>query len=173
MPVTKAVIGDVAELNILINSAYRGETSKKGWTTEANLLDGLRIDEETLIEYFNDPKITLLKNTDSDGQINGSVYLENRFPKLYVGMFSVSPLLQGQGLGRDLLLAAEDFARQLNCTTLIMTVISQRLELISWYERRGYHATGEILPFHHDAKFGTPKQHIEMIVLEKAVAYIE
>ena len=64
-------------------------------------------------------------------------------PKLYVGMFSVSPLLQAKGIGRLLLTAAEDYAKQLNCTVLTMTVISTRHELIGWYQRRGYKATGE------------------------------
>jgi ribosomal protein S18 acetylase RimI-like enzyme len=169
MLITKATLTDVPELYILINSAYRGETSKKGWTTEANLLDGLRIDEETLTGYFEEPNIIILKNTDEAGQITGSVYLEVRKIKLYVGMFSVSPLLQNNGIGRDLLLAAEAYAKQLNCHTLTMTVISTRHELINWYERRGFKATGEILPFHHDKKFGEPKQPIELIVLEKGV----
>lgn len=169
MPITKATLTDVPELNILVNSAYRGETSKQGWTTEANLLDGLRIDEETLAGYFNDAAITILKNTDDNGLINGCVYLEVRHPKLYVGMFSVSPLLQGKGIGRDLLLAAEAYAKQVNCNTLTMTVISIRHELISWYERRGYRATGEIQPFHVEKKFGIARQQIELVVLEKSI----
>ena len=169
MPVTKAILTDVPELNNLVNTAYRGETSKKGWTTESHLLEGLRIDEETLRGYFDDPNIIILKNTDEGGEINGCVYLETRLPKLYVGMFSVSPLLQGKGIGRELLLAAETYARNLNCHTLTMTVISARHELISWYERRGYRITGEILPFHVDEKFGVAKQHIELAVLEKSI----
>jgi len=169
VPIYNAVLQDVPELNALVNSAYRGETSKKGWTTEAHLLDGLRIDEETLYGYFDDPGIILLKNTDESGKITGSVYLEVRSPKLYIGMFSVSPLLQGKGVGRKLLEAAETFAKELNCHTLAMTVISTRRELISWYERRGFKATGEILPFHKGAKFGVPKQPVELIVMEKHI----
>ena len=169
MPITKAVLTDISELNILVNSAYRGEISQKGWTSEAHLLDGLRIDEATLRSYFDDPKITILKNTENDGQITGCVYLELRAAKLYVGMFSVSPLLQGKGTGGDLLLAAETYAKQLNCHTLTMTVISTRIELINWYERRGFKATGETEPFHQGTKFGIPRQPIELIVMEKNV----
>ncbi|TWJ04477.1 ribosomal protein S18 acetylase RimI-like enzyme [Mucilaginibacter frigoritolerans] len=169
MSITKAIISDVPQLNKLVNSAYRGEISKKGWTTESDILDGLRIDEETLTSYFNNPDITILKNTNEAGEITGSVYLEVRQPKLYVGMFSVSPLLQNSGIGRKLLMAAEDYAKQLNLNQLSMTVISTRHELISWYERRGYKATGEILPFHADKKFGIPKQYIELIVMEKSI----
>jgi len=152
-----------------VNSAYRGETSKKGWTTEADLLDGIRIDEATLLKYFEDPRVTILKNTNEEGRITGCVYLEKREPKLYVGMFSVSPVLQGNGVGRNLLLAAEDYAKQLNCSIITMTVISTRTELISWYERRGFKPTGETVPFHDGTKFGIPKQAIELIVMEKAV----
>lgn len=169
MPVSQATRADVADLNVLVNSAYRGETSKQGWTTEADLLDGLRIDEDMLAKYFEDDAIVILKNTDENGKINGCVYLEVREPKLYIGMFSVSPLLQGKGIGRDLLQAAETYAKQANLRTLTMTVISIRHELISWYERRGYKATGEIVPFHTDKKFGDPKQPIELIVMEKSV----
>lgn len=169
MPITKGTISDVSELNNLVNSAYRGETSKKGWTTEANLLDGMRIDEETLTGYFADPNVTILKNTNDDGQITGCVYLEVRPPKLYLGMFSVSPELQNGGIGRKLMLAAEDYAKELNCTAIMMTVIGIRLELISWYKRRGYADTGERVPFHHAARFGVPRQELELIVLEKSV----
>jgi ribosomal protein S18 acetylase RimI-like enzyme len=169
MPITKATLADVPELNVLINNAYRGEESKKGWTTEADLIDGTRIDEAALIEYFNNEAITILKYVDDDGRITGSVYLEVKEPKLYLGMFSVSPVLQGKGVGRTLLEEAEIIARQLNCHTITMTVISSRTELISWYERRGYAFTGEIQPFHHHGRFGDPKQVIELMVLEKTV----
>jgi GNAT superfamily N-acetyltransferase len=169
MPIIKAAPTDTPELNVLVNSAYRGETSKLGWTTEANLLDGTRIDEETLSGYFNDPNITILKHAEENGQITGCLYLEVKHPKLYVGMFSVSPLLQNKGIGRLLLQAAENYAKQINCDTLAITVINTRHELISWYERRGFKATGELLPFHEGTKFGVPKQSLELIVMEKTI----
>jgi ribosomal protein S18 acetylase RimI-like enzyme len=170
MPIiTQATLADVPELNVLVNSAYRGEESKKGWTSEADLLDGIRIDETMLKEYFGNEAITILKYTDNNGQITGCVYLEVKGPKLYLGMFSVSPVLQGKGVGRDLLEAAELLAKQSDCHTITMTVISTRTELISWYERRGYIFTGEIQPFHDHGRFGSPKQLIELIVMEKAV----
>lgn len=169
MPITKATFTDIPELNILINSAYRGEESKKGWTTETDLIGGIRIDEDMLGEYFSNEAITILKYTDDNSRITGSVYLEVKGDKLYLGMFSVSPALQGKGVGRALLEEAELIARQLNCHTITMTVIRSRTELISWYERRGYAFTGEIQPFHDHGRFGEPKQHIELIVLEKKV----
>jgi GNAT superfamily N-acetyltransferase len=169
MAVSQAVVADVPALNVLVNSAYRGESSEKGWTTESHLLDGIRIDEETLQEYFDDPAVCILKYMNETGAIIGCVYLELRAQKLYVGMFSVSPTLQNGGIGRALLEGAEAYAREMNCTTLTMTVISTRHELISWYQRRGYHNTGKILPFHDGTRFGVPKAVIELVVLEKEV----
>ena len=169
MPVSKASLADVSELNILVNSAYRGEESKKGWTTEADMISGIRIDEAMLTEYFNNESVAILKYTDENGLITGCVYLEVKGPKLYLGMFSVSPLLQGKGVGRTLLEVAEAYAREFNCYTITMTVISTRKELISWYERRGYSLTGEIQPFHDHGRFGEPKQLIELVVMEKTV----
>jgi ribosomal protein S18 acetylase RimI-like enzyme len=169
MPITSATVADVPQLNVLVNSAYRGEESKKGWTTEADLLGGIRIDEETLATYFNKDTIEILKYTDENEQILGSVYLEVKGPKLYLGMFSVSPVLQGKGIGKALLAAAETQARKLNCHTITMSVIRSRTELIEWYERHGYTFTGEIQPFEGDGIFGDIKQPIEFIVMEKRV----
>jgi len=169
MPITKASLADVPELNVLINSAYRGEESKKGWTTEADLIDGVRIDQAMLTEYINNKAITILKYVDDNGRTTGSVYLEVKEPKLYLGMFSVLPVLQRKGVGRALIEEAEAIARQLHCHTITMTVIRSRRELISWYERRGYAFTGEIQPFHDHGRFGDPKQPIELIVMEKKV----
>jgi len=169
MPITKATIADVAELTQLVNSGYRGESSKKGWTTEANLLDGIRIDENAMIKYFQDPYITILKYVNDEGKIIGCVYLEVKGERLYLGMLTVSPLLQANGIGRQLLHQAEIVATELNCRAIYMTVIKSRKELTAWYERRGYQATGEILPFHEGTRFGVPKEEILLAVFEKEV----
>ena len=172
MSISRATLADVHQINILVNEAYRGDTSRQGWTTEANLLDGLRIDESTLSGYLDDPNVVILKNTNEHKQITGCVYLELRTPKLYLGMFSVSPLLQAKGIGRNLLLAAEEYTQKLNLECITMTVISTRYELINWYERRGYKVTGKTLPFHVDKKFGIPKQHLSLIAMEKEMSKI-
>lgn len=169
MPIYKATLADAVELTALINSAYRGELSQKGWTSEAHMLDGIRIDTPTLEEYLQDPKITMLKYTNDAGQIIGSVYLELRKERLYLGMLTVSPLAQTNGIGRQLLHEAEKVAHELKYRIIFMTVITTRIELIQWYERRGYKATGEILPFPTDNKFGTPNRLIELAVFEKEV----
>ena len=169
MPITKATLADAAELTRLVNSGYRGESSKQGWTTEADILGGIRIDEMTMIKYFQDPYITILKYVNDEGAIIGCVYLEVKNGKLYLGMLTVSPTLQANGIGRQLLHEAEVVATQLNCSSIYMTVISTRSELIEWYKRRGYQPTGEILPFHDGARFGIPTQEIQLAVFEKEV----
>lgn len=169
MSITSATVADVPQLNVLVNSAYRGEESKKGWTTEADLLGGIRINEETLTKYFSNEAIDILKYTDENEQILGSVYLEVKGPELYLGMFSVSPVLQGKGIGKALLAAAEIHAKKLNYDKITMSVIRNRTELIEWYERRGYTFTGEIQPFEGDGLFGEIKQPIEFIIMEKMI----
>ena len=165
--ISVATLQDVPELNILVNSAYRGESSKKGWTTEEHLLGGIRTDEGDLSTLLQKENVTILKFTDS-GKIIGSVYLEKQADKLYLGMLTVSPELQGGGIGKKLMQAAEDLAKENNIPKVSMTVISVRKELIKYYERRGYNHTGETKPFPmNDPKFGLPKQDLEFIVMEK------
>ncbi len=167
--ISKATTQDIPELNILINSAYRGESSKKGWTTEEHLLGGIRTDEANLGELLQKEDVTILKYTENNLLI-GSVYLEKQVDKLYLGMLTVSPELQGGGVGKKLMQAAEDFARNARLSKISMTVISVRSELIAYYERRGYKSTGETKPFPMtDPKFGLPKQFLEFIIMEKAI----
>ncbi|HEY0244582.1 MAG TPA: GNAT family N-acetyltransferase [Mucilaginibacter sp.] len=173
MTISKATIEDVPALHELVNRAYRGEESLRGWASEANILDGARIDTDTLTEYINDKDITILKYTSDAGEIEACVYLEAQGEKLYLGMLSVLPHLQDKGLGRRLLQEAELFAKNMNKPVITMTVITTRHQLIDWYVRRGYQRTGKRLPFHAETKFGIPKVPIELEVLEKLVDEIE
>lgn len=167
--ITKAVVADATELNALVNSAYRGESSRQGWTTEADLLDGTRIDETAIEELIQTAGISILKYVEGN-EILACVELKNEHGKLYLGMLTVKPSLQGKGIGKILLKAAEEEARNQKCTSIFMTVISVRKELIEWYERHGYKATGEKKPFaFNDPRFGQPKQPLEFIVLEKTL----
>jgi len=169
MSVTAATLSDVPELVVLINSAYRGENSFKGWTTEAGMIDGQRIDAPSLTEQMSDRDAVVLKKTDDLGRIVGCVYLQKRGEKLYLGMLTVSPVMQANGLGRQLLEAAENYAREIDYHTITMTVITSRTELLSYYERRGYHKTGEVIPLLIPEKFGILKQPLEMFKLDKQV----
>ena len=169
MKITEASVTDVPILCTLINSAYRGETSRKGWTTEAELLDGIRIDEPTLQSYMEENDAAVLKATNEDGEIAGCVYLKTERGQLYLGMLTVSPLLQAHGIGKKLLQASEEKAKLAGCEKIVMTVISTRTELLNWYRRHGYDRTGEKQPFPTDEKFGIPKMPLEFLVLEKMI----
>lgn len=165
--ISKATEKNIPDLLKLVNSAYRGETSRAGWTTEADLLDGIRTDESSLLDMLHHQDATILVCTDAASKIIGCVYLELIGMSLYLGMLSVTPGMQAKGIGKQLLKAAEVFARKKGCTTIQMTVISVRDELIAWYEKHGYSKTGETEPFPNDKKFGIPKQRLEFIVMKK------
>jgi N-acetylglutamate synthase-like GNAT family acetyltransferase len=160
---------DIAALNILVNSAYRGEASKQGWTTEADFVDGIRTNEELLKEIIDHPDSLIFKY-EEDNKITGCVYLKQEDDKMYLGMLTVSPLLQNGGIGKILLSASEDEARKRNCKAVFMGVISLRTELIDWYKRSGYSETGTTRPFpENDPRFGIPKMRLEFTMLEKSV----
>jgi len=158
---------DISQLRQLVNNAYRGEAAKKGWTHEADLMEGnLRTDETELLNLIQKPDSVVVKYSDN-GRIIGCVHLKKQDTKLYLGMLSVDPEKQAKGIGKKLLHAAEEYARELSCTHIEMTVISVRHELIAWYERNGYYKTSQTKPFHTNERFGIPRQSIEFIVMEK------
>ncbi len=165
--ISRATLEDVLALNSLVNLAYRGESSKKGWTTEEHLLGGVRITKDELIQSIQKTDTSILKYTEAE-QILGCMMLVEKENALYLGMLTVSPDLQGGGIGKKMLKSAEIFAKEKGISKIEMTVISIRFELISWYERHGYVKTGDTKPFPMDnPDFGEPKQYLEFIVMEK------
>jgi predicted N-acetyltransferase YhbS len=166
MNIRPATENDITALNQLVNGAYRGESSKKGWTTEADLLDGIRTSEASLGEMIYKPEAVILL-AEENGEVKGCVYLEKQNDALYLGMLTVRPELQGKGLGAYLLQAAETHAKAQGCNKIRMTVITSRDMLIAYYQRKGFFDTGERQPFPDDPKFGIPKQPLEFMVMEK------
>ena len=165
--ITKASLTQVTEITNLVNSAYRGETSKKGWTTEAHILEGNRITETELTEILQDTNNTFLVYQENE-KIIGTVLLTNKKTELYLGMLTISPELQNAGLGKKLLQAAENVAQTLNLPKISMTVITIREELIAWYQRNGYSDTGKRESF--PAEFNDVVLHheaLEFMILEK------
>lgn len=166
-----ACLDDVPALVELINSAYRGESSRAGWTTEADLLDGKRTDAAELSG--------LLKRTDSllivckAGAVAvGSVHLQRVDADVHIGMLAVSPPLQGGGIGKRLLHAAETQAQnRWPLQRFLMFVIPCRSELIDYYRRRGYRATGIFTPFPLQPQLWRAKvEGLSLEMLEKTVA---
>lgn len=168
LTIRPATLDDTQALEKLVNSAYRGESSKAGWTTEADLLDGQRTDAEELAKLINTPGNTILLALDN-GHILGCVYLQNKGETMYLGMLTVQPQLQARGIGKQLLKAGEAYAKEQGCTRVEMTVISVRHELIAWYNKHGYLFTGDTRPFPADSKFGVAKQPLEFNVYRKNI----
>lgn len=172
-----ATLEDVNALEFLVNAAFRGESSKNGWTTEEHLLGGQRTDKETLELMLVTPSNTVLvaeandRNKERIGKLSACVLLAKKDDVLYLGMLTVAPELQGLGVGKHLLKAAEKFGTQVNCQKIEMTVIAQRIELIDWYKRHGYLQTDEVRPFPYgNLRFGEPKRDdLHFIVLEKTL----
>jgi ribosomal protein S18 acetylase RimI-like enzyme len=164
-----ATAADVPALVALVTSAYRGEASRAGWTTEADLLEGNRIVPEVLLADIARPRSRILL-AESDGTLQGCAHVAADGGAGYFGMFAVRPALQRAGAGRTILAEAERVAREdWRLPLMRMTVIDLRTELIAWYERRGYRRTGEIRPFPAaDPRFGRPlRDDLRFEVLEK------
>jgi GNAT superfamily N-acetyltransferase len=168
-----ATLADIPAAHALIESAYRGESAKAGWTHEADLLGGQRTDHDALADVINDPKQTLILGED-DGALVGCVVVADKGVRGdarigYLGMLTVNPALQAGGLGRRLIEVAEQHAREIGANVMEMTVVSRRAELVAWYERRGYALTGRKEPFPlDDPRFGLPRtRELEFVVMAK------
>ncbi len=167
-----AQIQDAEKISNLVNSAYRGESSKVGWTTEADLLGGQRTDREKIVEMIEEQDLQIELAIDSETQeIIGCVYIRNEKPEtLYFGMLVVNPGLQAKGLGKNILAHVEQLARSFGAKKIKLSVIPMRTELVSFYERRGFVKTGNFEEFPaDDPRFGIPKrddlQLMEMVKL--------
>ena len=154
------------EIANLVNSAYRGEYSQQGWTTEASLLGGQRTDAESLQRLIDSPlnQIEIAYEAESQSII-GSVHLIQEIPDtLYFGMLTVEPRAQAKGLGKIILKHVENIALRYGLKRIRFTVIPNRTELVAFYQRRGFNATGKSEPFpEQDPKFGLPK--VEGLIL--------
>jgi predicted N-acetyltransferase YhbS len=179
MPITKippttrlATRTDIPSLHILIESAYRGDTARQGWTHEADLLDGQRTDLASLTEIIDDSDQRILVALDGSDIIGCVQVARKEHGKSYLGLLSVDPRRQATGLGKQLIAAAEHAAvTYFGAHVIEMTVIKQRSELIAYYQRRGYSPTGEERPFPlSDVRFGLPKtSELAFVVLAKNI----
>ena len=166
-----ATQADIPALVALVTSAYRGDVSKQGWTTEADMLEGQRIDAEVLRRDIERPRSRILL-VERDGALLACAHVAEENGAGYFGMFSVRPDLQGAGFGKAVLAEAERIAgEEWRLPAMRMTVIDIRDELITFYERRGYRRTGIKKPFPYgDERYGIPKRDdLRFEILEKAL----
>jgi N-acetylglutamate synthase-like GNAT family acetyltransferase len=167
----RAAASDAEALVPFVNGGYRGESSKKGWTTEADILGGQRTDPEKMREMI-EANAARVELAHEDGTLIGCVYLKQEPDgSCYLGMLTVDPARQAGGIGKLIMAHSDALAREWGCRRMRMTVISVRAELIAYYERRGYAKTGISEPFpEDDPKFGLPKvRGLTFIELAKAL----
>ena len=170
MTLEVATAADVDRIVALVESAFRGDASRAGWTTEADLLDGRRTGPDEIAAIVEDPRQSILVLRDAGEGLLASVVLRRDGDAAWLGMLSVRPTAQRGGIGKQVVAGAEDWVlQQWGARRMRMTVIVQRVELIAWYERRGYRPTGETAPFYYgDARFGLPRRSdLSFVVLEK------
>lgn len=169
MKLEPATDADLPALHALVERAYRGETARGGWSHEADLLTGPRTSVAELRTFLQAGDSLLVWREGQD--VRACVRLVRLGQDLaYLGMLTVDPLLQGEGLGKRLLAAAEAYAREeLGAARMEMQVFSRRRELLAFYERRGYQATGERRPFPYAEwpQAGALFEDLEFVVLEK------
>ena len=175
----KAAIADANAVAAIVNAAYRGDSSRKGWTTEADLLEGARTDFADIVVLLEGAGsiIFMAESIDQHSKhLLGSVHLErvdeNDAPAAFFGMFAIDPEFQAKGLGKQMMQSAEALVRQeWGARKMLMDVISVRIELIAFYERRGYRLTGEVRPFPVNPDLWAAKvDRLELVRMEKLLA---
>lgn len=157
----KAELVDAEAIANLINSAYRGETSRKGWTTEADILEGLRTTTAEVASIIKRNDAFILMGVENDVVV-ATICCELQViafkHTVHFGMIAVKPTLQNKGHGKDLINAAETMTkREWRVAGFHMAVISLRTELIEFYERLGYERTGEFKDFPEESPLWQPK----------------
>lgn len=166
----KAMVADAQAIAQLVNSAYRGEASRAGWTTEADILDGLRTNADEVKRLIESDGVMILLCMNL-GDLIGAVCLEKMRNIVNIGMFVVNPMLQNQGIGKALLVTAENLAQQMwEVDKFQMHVITVRHELLAFYLRRGYQRTGFVSEFPVNPAVWQPKlTGLQLVVLEKII----
>ena len=164
-----ATAADIDPIVALVESAYRGDISRQGWTTEADFLGGRRTGADDVVACLERERSRIVL-AERDGQLLACAHVAEEDGAGYFGMFSVKPDLQGGGIGKHVLAECERIARdEWRLPAMRMTVIDIRDELIAFYERRGYRRTGITKPFPYgDARFGLPtRDDLRFEILEK------
>ncbi|MGD9655151.1 MAG: GNAT family N-acetyltransferase [Sulfuricurvum sp.] len=161
---------DIPTLTSLLNRSYRGESSRAGWTTEADLLSGKRIDEAGVSALLNNPDSYFFIAFQEE-TIVASIHAYRENNAVHFGLFAVEPTMQGSGIGKQLLAYAEtESMKRWKVDTAVMEVITLRSELIEYYERRGYVRTGATIPFPESGLWEKRVDFLEFSVMEKKLA---
>ncbi len=186
---------EAATVASFVNTAYRGELAKSGWTSEAHFIKGQRTDEQSIIDFLRQPNhwmLQLYQNSQRVAVVQlqettielpeladkaGTEELPSSESSLHsqimsqimLGMLTVHPTIQNRGFGKKLLEISESFAREKGYTQMLMTVITIRESLIAYYLRRGYQCSKKHSPFPYgQAQFGLPeREDLQFVYLFK------
>ena len=166
----KARPEDAEAITKLVNDAYRPTAAERGWTDESALVSGDRTSANQVKEAIARKNSVVLLSLLGE-EVVACVHVEQVRGDAHIGMLSVSPQLQGAGIGKEILEYAENYAeQQFRAEKFVMLVVSLRSELLAFYRRRGYEPTGEVMDYPHSAGVGVPKRNdLKIQVLEKAV----
>ena len=166
----KAELKDSAVIAGLINSAYRGESSRAGWTTEADLLDGLRTNAKEIASIIEEVHTFILLGVLND-EVVATICCKYHEGAAHFGMIAVKPKLQNKGYGKEMIIAAEAMTkREWGVKSFQMNVITLRISLIAFYERLGYAHTGLVKDFPHQSDLWQPKVNgLALALLEKSL----
>ncbi len=168
---TKVEKKDISEIVDLVNFAYHGTDTKKGWTSEGHLLKGLRLDANELLEIIS-AQNSIVLGVKNNLKWQGVVHLKNQVDRAWLGMLTVDPHIQAKGLGKNLLTAAETWVQDnWQISKIEMRVFSLRTELLEFYFRRGYQLTGETQDFvsTNPLKEVPHRPNLKFSVLEKTL----
>lgn len=165
-----ATQADASAIARLVNRAYRPEEGAAGWTHEADLVAGDRVSVAQVVDAIVHPHTAILLALQGNTVV-ATVQVEQHGRTGHIGMFAVLPVLQGVGVGRQLLGYAEQYAVDcFGAEKWVMFVLSARHELLAFYQRCGYQATGEVMDYPLLAGAGTPKlANLQVDILEKQV----
>ncbi len=125
-----AEAADLPTITGLINQAFSVELFFKA---------GDRITAEEVQNLFEKGRFMVLED---DARIQGSVYIELRGDRAYLGLLSTNPQRQRSGIGSRLTTAAEEFARESGCRFMDLRVVNLREELPVIYGKFGYEVSG-------------------------------
>jgi ribosomal protein S18 acetylase RimI-like enzyme len=164
----KARKSDIETIVQLVNKAYRPKLESRGWTDESDIVSGERINAVQVTDAISKEYSAILLGF-KDSEVVACVHVEKDGNNCHIGLFAVNPILQGSGCGKQMLDHAERYANEnFSSEKFIMFVVSSRNELISFYLRRGYQKTGEIMDYPISAGVGTPKYaDLKIEILEK------
>ena len=167
--IRKASLDDLAAIVDLVNIAYRSKEIQ-GWTSESDIVVGDRIDHEQLKQLIHMKNSFIFLDLNVDKSIIGTVHLQVEQGVGYIGLLTTHPKIQNRGIGKILLQYAEDYCfKNYGINSFEISVLSTRVELIDFYERRGYRFTGQVDSYPIEKKVGTPLMDIQILYFKKII----